>query len=275
MKISVVIPAYNRGYIISRAIQSVLNQTYPVDEIIVVDDGSTDNTQEVLSQFTNELQIIRLENEGVSAARNAGINLAKNTWIALLDSDDEWLPQKIENHIEFLKINPQLLIFQCEEIWIRNGKRVNPRRIHTKYHGWIFKECLPLCIVSPSATIFKKELWEEMNGFDESFPVCEDYDLWLRVSRKYAIGLDPKPAVLKYGGHKDQLSTTFPVMDKYRIKAIEKHLFEDQISRDYKKAALREIIKKLKIVIRGAQKRDKDISGYRQKLKKYQKMYTE
>ncbi len=189
MRISVVIPTFNRGYCIARAINSVLNQTFPAQEIIIVDDGSTDNTEQVLSHFKEQVIIIKQHNSGVAAARNAGIKKAQGEWIALLDSDDEWLPDKLKSQDAYHQQNNQFHIFQCAEIWIRNGKRVNPKRKHQKKGGSIFLDCLPLCIVSPSAAIFKKSLWQEINGFDEQLPVCEDYDFWLRIARRYEIGL--------------------------------------------------------------------------------------
>lgn len=270
MKISVVIPTFNRGHIVARAIKSVLQQTFKPLEIIVVDDGSTDNTTEVLKSYDAKIKIIHQENRGVSAARNAGIAMASAEWIALLDSDDEWLPDKLSNHKIFLEKHKEYDIFQCEEIWVRNGRRVNPRNKHKKYGGHIFEKCLPLCIISPSAVIFKKALWQEMNGFDETFPVCEDYDMWLRVSSKYPVGLDSTAAVIKYGGHKDQLSKSYPVMDSYRVKALEKQIQSGKLNKKQIVQVLQEAIKKTKIILNGAQKRSQQIDLWKQKLDIFQ-----
>jgi len=275
MKISVVIPTHNRGYIISRAIDSVLKQTFPAHEIIVVDDGSTDNTTAILDRYKQQIKVIRQENRGVSAARNRGISQASGTWIALLDSDDEWLADKMESHIRFHQQNRNLQIFQCEEIWIRKGLRVNPRKKHQKYGGYIFERCLPLCIVSPSAVIFKKILWQEMNGFDETFPVCEDYDLWLRVASVYPVGLDEKPGTIKYGGHKDQLSHSYPAMDQFRVKALEKQIKNRKLNKDQKVQVVQEAIKKTKIIINGAEKRQKETLPWEKKLHLFQKKLIE
>jgi glycosyltransferase involved in cell wall biosynthesis len=270
MKISVVIPTFNRGHIVARAIKSVLQQTFKPLEIIVVDDGSTDNTTEVLKSYDAKIKIIHQKNRGVSAARNAGITMASAEWIALLDSDDEWLPDKLSNHKIFLEKHKEYDIFQCEEIWVRNGRRVNPRNKHKKYGGHIFEKCLPLCIISPSAVIFKKALWQEMNGFDETFPVCEDYDMWLRVSSKYPVGLDSTAAVIKYGGHKDQLSKSYPVMDSYRVKALEKQIQSGKLNKKQIVQVLQEAIKKTKIILNGAQKRSQQIDLWKQKLDIFQ-----
>ena len=275
MKISVVIPTYNRGYLISRAIKSVLQQNYKPFEIIVVDDGSDDNTTEVLRSYDSNIKIIQQENSGVSAARNAGIAVAQGEWIALLDSDDEWLPDKLYNHTRFTESHREYKIFQSEEIWIRNGRRVNPRKKHKKYAGHIFEKCLPLCIISPSAVIFKKELWQEMNGFDESFPVCEDYDMWLRISAKYPVGLDIIPGVIKYGGHEDQLSKSYPVMDGFRVKALEKQIQNGKLNKKLKVQVLHEAIKKTEIILSGAEKRSRQSNIWKQKLDLFQKKLKE
>lgn len=269
MKISVIIPTYNRAQTILRAVESVLKQSYRPFEIIVVNDGGTDETVELLQPFENQITLVSQSNKGVSSARNRGIDVAKGEWIALLDSDDEWLPGQLKNQAGYFESNPQLDIFQSAEIWIRNGKRVNPKHKFKKYSGWIFKQCLPLCIVSPSAVMFTKKLWREMNGFDEAFPVCEDYDLWLRIARKYPIGLNENIGLIKYGGHKDQLSLTFPVMDRLRIRAIEKHLNDKTFKNEDRLFALEEVIRKLEIVINGAQKRGLEILDLSTKVQNY------
>ena len=273
MNISVVIPTFNRGYIVTGAIDSVINQTLSPLEIIVVDDGSTDHTRDILRKYGLKISVITQQNMGVSAARNAGIKQASGEWIALLDSDDEWLPEKLSNQVKFYKKNEELKIFQCEEIWVRNGIRVNPKTKHQKYGGNIFEQCLPLCIVSPSAVIFKKSLWQEMNGFDEAFPVCEDYDLWIRVSRKYPIGLDTIPGIIKYGGHKDQLSRTYPVIDEYRVKALEKQIQDVTLNDTLKKLVINEAVKKIEIIINGAEKRSKNATEWKKKLIQINKLY--
>ncbi|MBN2424439.1 MAG: glycosyltransferase [Calditrichaceae bacterium] len=269
MKISVVIPVFNRATLIERAIKSVLNQSESPYEIIVVDDGSTDNTSEILLKFRAEIKIITQDNKGVSLARNRGINAARGEWISFLDSDDEWLPDKLEHARKFHELNPQYAIFQSEEIWVRNGKRVNPQIKHKKYGGWLFNRSLPLCIVSPSAVVIHRQVFEKAGLFDEHFPVCEDYDLWLRVSRYYEIGLDPIPGIIKYGGHADQLSRKYWGMDRYRVKAIEKHLQDPELPAEYRFQALKVFRQKLNIIITGIEKRNNDATDYREKLALY------
>ncbi len=269
MKISVIIPVYNRAQMVKRAIDSVLAQTDPAHEIIVVDDGSTDATPMVLKDYQHRIHIVRQTNKGVSAARNAGIHKATGDWLAFLDSDDEWLPEKLSLAKDFLNHHPEYLIFQSEEIWIRRGKRVNPKKKHQKYGGWIFKQSLPLCIVSPSAVVIHRSVFEHVGLFDESFPVCEDYDLWLRVARKFPIGLDRRFGIIKYGGHDDQLSKKYWGMDFYRVKAIEKHLNDDSLPLELKIAALQEALKKLMILIKGFKKRAKSTIELEHKFQFY------
>ncbi len=256
---------------IYRAIDSVLRQTLPAAEIIVVDDGSTDSTADVIRAFGNKVRLISLDQRGVSAARNRGIRAARGKWLAFLDSDDEWLPEKSENAADFISRHPQYRIFQCQEIWIRNNIRVNPRQKPKKMAGKIFKESLPLCIVSPSAVMMERSLFDEVGLFDESLPVCEDYDLWLRVLRNHPIGLDERPGLIKYGGHEDQLSHKFWGMDFYRVLAMEKHLQDKELDLSLRIAVLKEIVKKLQVLHTGSQKRGKQWKEVAEKLNTYQR----
>ncbi|MHB2153907.1 glycosyltransferase family 2 protein [Calditrichota bacterium GD2] len=269
MKISVIIPVYNRPQMVKRAIESVLAQTEAAHEILVINDGSTDETPCILEMFGKRITVVNQAHKGVSAARNTGIRLARGEWIALLDSDDEWLPEKLAMAREFHESHPQYLIFQSQEIWIRHGKRVNPKKKHQKYGGWIFRQSLPLCIVSPSAVVIHQSVFKKVGLFDENFPVCEDYDLWLRVARLFPIGLDSRPGIVKYGGHEDQLSRKYWGMDYYRVLAIEKHLIENNLPPDLRQAALEEILKKLQVLISGYQKRGRRNFQLEEKWRRY------
>ncbi len=198
--ISVVIPTYNRGWILKEAVDSVLAQEYPAYEVIVVDDGSTDDTAAILAGYGNRITILRQENRGVSAARNRGVRKAGGNLLAFLDSDDLWLPGKLETQADFFQTHPEALICQTEETWVRNGRRVNPKTRHKKPSGNIFEPSLELCLVSPSAVMLRRELFEEMGGFDERLPACEDYDIWLRIGCQYPVHLIDTPLIIKRGG---------------------------------------------------------------------------
>lgn len=255
--ISVIIPTHNRGRMLTEAIDSVLAQEYRPVELIIVDDGSTDNTSEVLQNYGPCLSRIRQENRGVSAARNAGISAASGEYIAFLDSDDLWLPQKLASQAAFFDHHPEALICQTEEIWIRNGRRVNPKLRHRKVSGMIFEPSLHLCLVSPSAVMIRRPLFEKVGLFNESLPACEDYDLWLRVSCRYPIHLIPDPLIIKRGGHPDQLSKS-PGLDKYRIQSLVNLLESDWLSPEQTVAAVKVLKEKSAIFAKGCQQRGRE-----------------
>ncbi len=254
VEVSVIIPAYNRGWIIKEAIDSVLSQTFDGYELIIVDDGSNDNTAEILDSYGSKIRLIRQTNQGVSAARNRGIMASSGQLIALLDSDDLWLPEKLDRQMSFFRNNPDAMICQTQEIWIRNGKRVNPCKHHKKLSGMIFEPSLNLCLVSPSAVMFKRELLGMVGFFDESLPACEDYDLWLRISPSYPVYLIDEPLIIKRGGHSDQLSRN-PMLDRYRIKAIKKLLNQNTLTNEQRKAAVAKFKEKCLIYATGCTKR--------------------
>ena len=251
--VSVIIPTYNRANALAEAIESVMAQDYHDFEIVAVDDGSSDGTTEVLRTFPGVL-VVRQEQQGVSAARNAGIARASGQLIAFLDSDDLWLPRKLSTQIAFFDSRPDALICQTEEIWIRNGLRVNPKKRHKKHSGMIFDKSLQLCIVSPSAVMMRSCLFDKVGGFDESFPVCEDYDLWLRVACRFPVYLIDIPLVIKRGGHPDQLSRKRGI-DKYRIRALKKIIESGVLTSDYYDAAVRAMQEKCGVYARGCAKR--------------------
>ena len=267
-QISVIIPTYNRGWIIKEAVDSVLSQDCTDFELIIVDDGSTDNTSSLLQEYKGSLKVLQQENRGVSAARNLGIKNSYGQYIAFLDSDDLWLPKKLSFQLEFFASHKKALICQTEEVWIRNGIRVNPGKKHKKISGHIFEQSLSLCLVSPSAVMMDRRLFEETGMFDENLPACEDYDLWLRTSLQYPVFLLEKPLVIKRGGHDDQLSKA-PGLDKYRIASILKLLQSDRLSNSRHKKAVKMLLKKCKIYGAGCAKRGRyDEAEHYQKLGK-------
>ncbi len=255
--VSVIIPTYNRGWILKEAIDSVLAQDFLDFELIVVDDGSNDNTPDILEAYQEDIIIVRQNNKGVSAARNRGIASASGDFIAFLDSDDLWLPEKLSRQVEFFNSNPDAMICQTEEIWIRNGVRVNPKKRHKKFSGMIFEHSLSLCLVSPSAVMIKKSLFEEVGLFDESLPACEDYDLWLRISCRYPVYLMDKPLIIKRGGHDDQLSRS-PGLDKFRIQALKKIIESSLLAKAQYRAAVKTLKGKCTIYAGGCLKRDRE-----------------
>jgi glycosyltransferase involved in cell wall biosynthesis len=270
--VSVIIPTFNRQQVIARAIDSVLAQKRPADEIIIVDDGSTDGTEALIKRKYPALTYLRQNKHGVSHARNRGIKAAEGKWLAFLDSDDVWLPEKLEKQLKALFLKSSFKICHTDEIWIRRGQRVNPMKKHVKSGGDIFNDCLPLCVISPSTVILHHTLFERYGLFDESLPVCEDYDLWLRLCAFEPVLFLPEALIIKYGGHPDQLSRTFWGMDRFRIRALEKIITNPDLSEKKRLAAVRMIQEKIAIYLKGAVKRNRteEIETFEALNKKYQ-----
>jgi len=267
MKISVVIPTYNRKHTLPRALDSVLAQSYQPFEIIVIDDGSSDGTIDLIKSKYPSIKLLEslkpskslksYSPKGVSVARNVGIKQSKGDWIALLDSDDEWLPTKLAKQVEILKVNPEFLFCHTNEIWIRNGVRVNQQKKHQKYGGHIFEKCLDICRVSPSSSLFHKSVLDDVGLFDEKLKVCEDYDLWLRISAQYPVLFLDELLIKKYGGHDDQLSKTPEGIEQYRIQSLEKIMGINLLPESQFQAAKDMLITKLQIFANGLEKRQK------------------
>jgi glycosyltransferase involved in cell wall biosynthesis len=259
--VSVIIPTYNRSTFVRQAVDSVLKQTFSDFELIVIDDGSTDTTRENLLEYQGRIRYHYQPNQGVSKARNQGLGLAGGRWIAFLDSDDLWLPGKLEAQVDFFSRNPLASVCQTEELWIRNGRRVNPGKKHQKFSGDIFAPSLRLCLVSPSAVMIKKEVFEQVGCFDEALPACEDYDLWLRISVRFPVYLLDRPLIIKRGGHADQLSRTVPALDRYRIQALVKLLNSGGLTETQQALAWRELKTRCRIYGQGCLKRGRDEEG--------------
>lgn len=252
-EVAVIIPTYNRRHSLSRAVDSVLAQSYQGElEIVVVDDGSTDGTAEFLLSTYPQITLVQQENKGVSSARNYGLNKVNSEWIALLDSDDEWLPAKLVNQLKRLD-QSELKVCHTEEIWIRNGVRVNQMRKHQKCEGDIFEQSLDLCAMSPSSIVIHRSIFDEIGHFDESLPACEDYDLWLRICSIHQVALVEEPCIVKYGGHHDQLSAKHWGMDRFRVHTLEK-ILSQELTSEQRAAVKRVLAKKLTILEQGAVK---------------------
>ncbi|TIH14132.1 glycosyltransferase family 2 protein [Marinifilum sp. JC120] len=257
-KVSVIIPTYNRAERVCRAVDSVLDQKFTDFECLIVDDGSTDDTAKRLAEYDDpRLKVVQQENRGVSAARNVGISASQGEFIALLDSDDEWVPEKLQKQVPFME-EGRFEISQTDEIWIRKGKRVNQCKKHEKPEGMFFDRSLEMCMVSPSCVIFSRKFWDELGPFDEDMPACEDYDLWIRAGLKYPVGLLRERLTVKHGGRPDQLSNSVGCLDLYRIYAIVKLLHAGNLSGDEYDMALAELQRKAGFYIGGCRKRGRD-----------------
>ena len=269
--VSIVVPTYNRAERLGETLRSVFNQTCQDFELIVVDDGSTDDTQKVVNSFPRVQYISKQENHGVSRARNEGLALAKGRYICFLDSDDLWDEKKLQIQVQWMGDNPNCQVCYTDEIWIRKGVRVNQMNKHRKYSGDIFRHCLPLCIVSPSSAMLRAELFDEIGNFDESLPACEDYDLWLRTAEKYPFHFIEEPLIIKQGGHADQLSRKYWGMDRFRVAALQKLLDRNSLKGERLQLTRATLLEKCSVLIQGFVKRGKkeDELHYRALVEKY------
>lgn len=256
-QISVVIPTYNRRPLIGRAIQSVINQTYKLEEIIVVDDGSNDGSREYIEKNFPSVQYIGQSNQGVSTARNSGLRMASSDWIAFLDSDDEWFPDKIEKQVSRLKKYPEFKFCHSNEIWIRNNSEIKQNKTQQKFEGYIFEHCLDKCRISPSTVLIHKSILDSVGYFDESLFVCEDYEFWLRITAIYPVLLIKKPLIKKYAGHGNQLSTVKGGIEFHHIRVLEKLLTMD-FNFYQSRSMTKMLIKKLTIFAKGALRRGRN-----------------
>ena len=252
MLVDVVIPTFNRAHVMKKAIESVLNQSYSNFILHIVDDGSTDETAHYLQEYSThpKIKLYHQLNAGVSSARNLAALNSQGEWISFLDSDDEWIPTKLDEQIAFLKKNPDCRFLHSEELWIRNGVRVNPKLKHNKQTDNLFMRSLEFCLISPSTVIIRRDLFLQHNGFDCSFVVCEDYDLWLKILTNEEIGFLPTPLVKKYGGHADQLSTRFVAMDYWRIKSLVNLYKSQKVSEEQKELIKNVLLKKSEILLK-------------------------
>ncbi|PPR34868.1 MAG: UDP-Glc:alpha-D-GlcNAc-diphosphoundecaprenol beta-1,3-glucosyltransferase WfgD [Alphaproteobacteria bacterium MarineAlpha6_Bin3] len=270
--VSVIIPTYNRKFFLINAINSVLNQTYQNLELIIIDDGSSDKTAEYVKKKYPKVRVYKQLNKGVSAARNRGIKLSLNNWIAFLDSDDKWHPEKLEKQINYLTKKKKYKICHTDEIWIRKGVRVNQHKKHEKYGGSIFNKSLDICRISPSSVIIHKDIFKKLGFFNEKLPVCEDYDLWLRITAKFPVLYLNEKLTIKHGGHFNQLSKKYWGMDRFRIVALENIIKEKTLTEKNKNLAKKNIRKKINIYLKGLKKRKKkkEIIYYENKIKNYE-----
>ena len=268
--VSVIIPTHNRRAMVREAAALVIAQR-EIDfevELLIVDDGSTDGTADGLSDAMAALAIARGESDkissrvvvtarrGVAAARNTGASLARGEFIAFLDSDDLWTPYKLARQLAFMRAHPELEISQSNEIWFRNGRRVNPGRRHRKRGGDFFADSLDTCLVSPSAVIVRSGFFRTCGGFDESMTACEDYDLWLRMMAAGAeIGLLDEPLAIRRAGHAGQLSATVAALDRFRVVSMLNLLCDFDLEPARRAAVLGALAGKCSILAQGFARR--------------------
>lgn len=255
--VSVIVPTYNREHFLQECIESVLSQTFKDFELIVVDDGSTDQTEDILKRYEDKLHYKKQEQKGPSSARNTGIQYSAGEWICFLDSDDLWLPGKLAAQMKFFAETRDIKVCYTEEIWYRKNKRVNPAKKHQKYSGWIYQKMLPLCIISPSSVMIHHSVLDLIGTFDEELPACEDYDLWLRIGAGYPIYLLQEQLIIKRNGHSGQQSQKYWGMDRFRILSLVKIMECGELSKENYQATVKILEEKCRILANGSKKRGK------------------
>lgn len=253
--ITIILPTFNRAPVLTRALESVLQQDFQDWELLISDDGSTDHTRTVAEEFIQRTgrgrYLYSPHNTGVSAARNRAVREARGEWLAFIDSDDEWLPNRLSAQMQLAGQYP---LIHSEEIWIRNGVRVNAPKIYAKSGGRLFRRCVEICCISPSATLMRTDLYRSLGGFREDFPACEDYELWLRIAARHEIGFVDQALIKKYGGHADQLSTRYKAQDYFRVKALMPFLDSEEISDDDRAHVAEAVRQRCAILLKGYQK---------------------
>jgi glycosyltransferase involved in cell wall biosynthesis len=269
---SIIIPAYNRKRFLEKAIDSVLSQTIPAFELIIVDDGSTDGTKDiVLSRQDHRIKYLYQNNRGVSSARNKGLREATGNFIAFLDSDDWWAREKLKKAVTYIHKYPGIKIFHTEETWFKNGQFLKQMAKHRKPTGWVYTDALPLCCISISTAVINRSVFNDIGYFDESLEACEDYDFWLRATNKYEVKLIPEALTLKDGGRPDQLSSRVWGLDRFRIIALEKMLKSGDLTEEKYKKTFQQLSRKCGIFSLGAEKRGKtkEAEYYKKIMEKY------
>ena len=259
MNYSAVVTSCRRPAALDRALASVVSQSLPAKEILVIEDGQDGQDERIKSLVKNQYPQVRLISNygsGISAARNTAIKTANEDWLAFLDDDDQWMETKVEEQMQAIS-QSNLRLCHTNELWLRNGKRINQHKRHTKSGGAIYLRCLELCCISPSSVLIEKSIFTDYGLFDEDLPVCEDYDMWLRICAYEEVSYINQPLVVKHGGHEDQLSHRYWGMDRFRVQALMKMLQHSQLRPAYRAATLQSIKKRLNILQQGAARRGK------------------
>lgn len=266
MNYCAIVTSCRRPASLGRALASVINQSLPAREILVIEDGRDERIRALVKSQYPQARLIPSTGGGISAARNTAIAAAGEEWLAFLDDDDEWIKTKMARQMQAVSYfhshshphsQPHLRLCHTDEIWLKNGKRVNQHKHHSKSGGAIYLRCLELCCISPSSALIHKSLFTDHGLFDESLPVCEDYDMWLRICAYEEVNYINQQLVIKHGGHEDQLSRRYWGMDRFRVRALLKMLNHPQLKPQYRAATIEMLRKRLGILQQGAAKRGK------------------
>ncbi|OGX08664.1 MAG: hypothetical protein A2Z88_10335 [Omnitrophica WOR_2 bacterium GWA2_47_8] len=220
--VSAIIPTFNRAKLVCETIDSVLAQTYPNIEIIVVDDGSSDNTEEVLKKYGNKVRYLKQDNKGNSAARNYGFKVSRGEYIGFLDDDDLWLPSKIEEEVKFLQDHSDLGFVYCGTYLIDlEGKITGQRTIWEEEDATFARLYRGNIIISPSISLIRRDCLKDVGYYDEGLYQSSDYDMWIRLARKYKFVYLDK-ILAKYRVHEKSLGRNLDRRLKLHVKIFNK-----------------------------------------------------
>jgi glycosyltransferase involved in cell wall biosynthesis len=197
--VSIIIPAYNAEKYLRDTIDSAIAQTYKNYEIIVVDDGSTDRTQNILAEYGDKIRVVRQSNKGTAAACNAGVATARGTWVCFLDADDIWLSDKLALQVE--RCNGSV-ISHTDSVCFGDGMVGEIRRssFEPPYSGQVLKELLVVNFITKSTVMMRRNVFNHYGGFDEGYVTCEDWQFWIKVCAEHELGYLPEP-VVRYRVH--------------------------------------------------------------------------
>lgn len=229
--VSVIIPAYNCAKYIDEAVNSVLSQTYPYLEIIVVNDGSTDNTLQIIEKFKDRITIINQAQSGVACARNTGIKSANGDYIAFIDADDYWFKEKIQLQVSYLEKHGDMsAVYSAWKTWTpQNGEFpqafslapvITNSDIDQENSGWVYDKLLFDCIIHTSSLLAKKSVLDKIGYFDNDLKIGEDYDLWLRLSRVTKID-KLSTALSLYRINPESITNKTPLNINYELVVLE------------------------------------------------------
>jgi glycosyltransferase involved in cell wall biosynthesis len=220
--VAAIVPAYNAAALLPRSIESILSQTVPVTEVIVVDDGSTDETRQVAESFGPPVKCISQPNAGLAGARNSGIRAATSEWIALLDADDRWLPNKIEQQLNAAARHPECVLLYSDATVVLPDGSIAGHFLTDKgpISGWVFDRLLASCFMLPSTVMVRRKVLLDAGLFNESFRRVEDYELWLRLAREHQFYMVPDSLTL-YERQPDSLSRNVAAMLMAQIEVLE------------------------------------------------------
>jgi glycosyltransferase involved in cell wall biosynthesis len=258
--VTVIIPTYNRRDLLEEALGSVLAQTLPPLEVIVADDGSTDGSAEYAAARAAEhpaLRFLPLKHRGFPGrVRNAGARAARGRYLAFLDSDDLWEPEKLAKQLAFFAAHPDIRICHTRERWLRNGQEVSQAGQRHRRSGDLFADSLKKCIIGPSTVMLERTLFEELGGFREDLEIAEDYELWLRLTASEQVGYIDEPLTIKRAGHGNQLSEKYSQIEIFRIRALKDLVESGWFSETRRrKEAAAELARKCRIYASGCEKR--------------------